>query len=285
MEPVEILLLEEGDPNSGFRTKNVPGDKARAVLIDRGDALTLRAALVSVTHGDFTPNGDAATLLIFEFNFLSVKSARRFTSGKIILTFEDASGNVKNRPEVSAIAPAGSFAINKSTSTRDVHQTFNASIKGNVAGAGGDLGYVWDTSKVEETQHATTLVGMKRLFADFGKDNGVIWTLEEDKVKKQGIPSFLRAAVLLRRKDDVPFRFTISVDTGVDFEGKMRRLLGLEKPDPVDPVELDGETDLEDLGISSLDPSVVDVDLTNMRDMDIGKHADVVLATLLNVPA
>ncbi|PMD53608.1 uncharacterized protein K444DRAFT_618802 [Hyaloscypha bicolor E] len=285
MEPVEILLLEEGDPNSGFRTKNVPGDKARAVLIDRGDALTLRAALVSVTHGDFTPNGDAATLLIFEFNFLSVKSARRFTSGMIILTFEDASGNVKNRPEVSAIAPAGSFAINKSTSTRDVHQTFNASIKGNAAGAGGDLGYVWDTSKVEETQHATTLVGMKRLFADFGKDNGVIWTLEEDKVKKQGIPSFLRAAVLLRRKDDVPFRFTISVDTGVDFEGKMRRLLGLEKPDPVDPVELDGETDLEDLGISSLDPSVVDVDLTNMRDMDIGKHADVVLATLLKVPA
>jgi len=136
---------------------------------------------------------------------------------------------------------------------------------------------------VEETQHATTLVGVKRLFADGGKDNSVIWNLEEDQVNKQGIPSFLRAAVLLRRRDDVPFCFTIAVETGVDFGGQVRRLLGLEKRDPVDPVELDNETDLEELSITSLDPATVDV--KNMRVMDIGKHADVVLTTLLQVPA
>lgn len=284
MEPVDILLLEEGDPNSAFRTQNVPGDKARKVLVDRGDALVLRAAMVSVTHGQFTANGDGATLLIFEFNFQALKSSRRFTRGKITLIFEDASGNVKNRPEVSAIAPDGTFAINKTTSMQDVHQSFTAGIKGDVGiGGGAELGYVWEKAQVKEVEHATFLVGVKRLFSDFGNDNGVIWSMEEDSEKKQGIPTFLRAGVLLRRRDDVPFRFTINVDTGVDIGGKIQRLLGFEKPDPIDAVELDDSMDLERLGITSLDHETVD--LTNMGVIDLGEHAEVLVATLLKVPS
>jgi hypothetical protein len=89
--------------------------------------------------------------------------------------------------------------------------------------------------------------------------------------------------VLLRRRDDVPFRFTIQVETGVDFEGKFRRMLGLEKPEVVDPVELDNNTDLDDLGIASLDPNAEGVDLGNMVEMDISRNADVVLASLLTL--
>jgi hypothetical protein len=169
MEPIEILLFEEGDPTSRFRTKNVEGDKARSVLIDRGDVLALRARLASITHGDYTPNGDAATLLVFEFNFLSMKQSRRFKTAKIILTFDDASGNLKNRPEVVAIAPAGKFFINQTIDKRDVKQSVNTSLNGSVAGVGGSVGYVWDMSQTKETDHATTLVGTKRLFANWGK--------------------------------------------------------------------------------------------------------------------
>jgi len=281
MEPVDILLLEEGDPNSGFRTKNAPGDAARRVLVDRGEALILRATLVGVTHGDFQPDGDAATLLIFEFNFISMNQLRRFTNVQITLTFNDESENVKNRPEVFEIAPKGKFAINKATSTKDVKHSVNTSLNGNVAGVGGQLGYVWEMSQVKEKEHATTLAGVPRLFAKWGKDNGVIWNLEEDPKKKDGVPSFLRAAVLLRRKADVPFSFTIDVESGVDLGGKFRRLLGKEKPEPVDPVQLDENTDLDELGINGLDPATTD--LNNMKEMDIAKHANVVLATLLNV--
>ncbi|KAI1825478.1 hypothetical protein F4861DRAFT_501268 [Xylaria intraflava] len=283
MEPIEILLFEGGDPSSGFRTKNAEGDKARGVLIDRGDVLALRARLASVTHGDYAPDGDAATLLVFEFNFLSMKQSRRFKAAKIILTFEDASGNLKNRPEVVTIAPAGKFFINKAVDVRDVKRSANVSLNGSVGGVGGSVGYVWDISQTKETDHATTLVGTKRLFADWGKDDGVIWNLEEDSFTKAGIPSFLRAAVLLRRRDDVPFRFTIQVETDVDFEGKFRRMLGLEKPKVVDPVELDNNTDLENLGIASLDPKTAGVDLENMGGMDIARNADVVLASLLTI--
>lgn len=166
---VEILLFEEGDTNSGFRTKNAEGDQARRVLIDRGDVLAVRACLSSVTHGDFTPDGDAATLLVFEFNFLSMKRSRRFKTAKIILKFEDASGNLRNRPEVVRIAPAGKFCINKTTDKRDVKHSVNTSLNGSFAGIGGSAGYVWDMSHTQEVDHATTLVGTQRLFADWGQ--------------------------------------------------------------------------------------------------------------------
>ena len=114
-----------------------------------------------------------------------------------------------------------------------------------------------------------------QLLGEYGKDNCVIWSLEEDEHEKQGIPSFLRGAILVRRKDDVPFCFSIRVETMVDTGGKIRRMLGLEKSDPVDPVELDGETDLNDLGITSLDHT----------SLDIGKYSGVMMASLLSIPA
>ncbi|ETS78895.1 hypothetical protein PFICI_08748 [Pestalotiopsis fici W106-1] len=279
----DIVLLEEGDPNSGFRTQNLPGDKARSVLIDEGKALILKATLVSVTHGSYTEDGDPATLLVFEFTFISVERARRFSSATITLTFDDASENLRNRPEVVAISPSGQFAINKTTSSRDLKQSVNAGLNGTVLGVGGEVGYTWETSKVEEKSHATTLIGLKRVVGGWGKDNRVIFKLDEDEITKEGIPSFLRTAVLLKRRDDVPFRFTIEVDTGVDFGSKIRRLFGRKNPDAIDPVELDDETDLEELGITTLDPNKVDLD--NMRDLNIKEQADVIIATLIQVPA
>lgn len=169
MEPIEIILYEEGDPDSGLRTKNAEGDKARSVPIDRGDVLALRARLASVTHGDYTPDSDAATMLVFEFNFLSIKQSRRLKAAKISLIFEDASGNLRNRPEVVTVAPAGKFLINKTTDKCNVNQSVNTSLDGSITGVGGSIGYIWDMSRTEETDHATSLVGMKRLFADGGK--------------------------------------------------------------------------------------------------------------------
>jgi hypothetical protein len=287
MQPVDIVLFEEGDPRgeSGYRTKNAPGQVARNVLIDRGESLVLRASLASVTHGDFSPNhDDGASLLVFEFRFLS-NSGRRFKKATITLVFDDASGDLRNRPEVHAIAPPeGKIAINKATSTKDVKHQFNAGLNVGVTGGGGELGYAWEASQVKETTHATTLTGFKRRDGDWGAPNMARWIIEEDHVARDGIPTFLRAAVLLRRRDDVPFKFTIGVEYDTDLKGVFKRLIGQEKPDPVDPVQLGGETarELDDLRIATLDPKLVD--LSNMKDMDIAKQSEVVLATLLSLP-
>jgi hypothetical protein len=85
---------------------------------------------------------------------------------------------------------------------------------------------------------------------------------------------------MLRRIDDVPFQFTIKVQTEVDFVGSLRSLLGLERSDPVDPVEIGTNTDLKGLSINSLGPTV---NLTHLDILDLNKQADVVLATELNM--
>ena len=276
-----MVLVEEGDPHGAFRTRNAPLDTARSLLIDRGKALVLKASLVSVTHGYYTEDEDLATLLVFEFSFTNIKG--RFTGAVITVTFEDASGRAENRPHVAQIAPMGSWAINKTSKSRDIQQGFNANVSGGLPGATVDLGFVWEVSQIKERQHATQLHGIKRLFAEWGKENGVVWSLKENPDREDGIPNFLRTAVLLRRRDDVPFRFSISVDSSVNFEGKVRRLLGLERTDPIDPVELDGDTDLERLGIATLDSETVDIN--NLSNIDISSIADVLIATPITVPA
>ncbi|RFU79742.1 ankyrin-3 [Trichoderma arundinaceum] len=286
MDPIDIMLFEGGERDSGFRTKNAPGDTARRVLIDRGEALIIRASLVSVTHGDFTPDldSDAASLLIFEFSFITTNHSRRFTSAQIKLIFHDESGNIQNRPHVWAIAPQGKLSINKTASAKDIRRNLDFSLNGEILGVGARLGYVWETTQVQNIEHATVLTGSKRLLETaWGKDNAVIWSLQEDHKRKQGIPSFLRAAVLLRRKNNVPFSFSISVDSGVDFSGLVRRMMGREKIDQIDPVKLDDDTDLDDLGIESLDLTATGVD--NMKELNIEKYADIMIATLLNIAA
>ncbi|KAF2874323.1 hypothetical protein BDV95DRAFT_616844 [Massariosphaeria phaeospora] len=106
-------------------------------------------------------------------------------------------------------------------------------------------------------------------------DNKVTWRLEENGDKKNGIPTFLRAAVLLRRIDDVPFSLTVEVRTQVDFLTKLEMLFGKEKPDPIDPVQIGPELDLEDTN-----PDKVDIDQASrmkMETLDLSRQAKVEL--------
>ncbi|GAW26178.1 putative ankyrin-3 [Rosellinia necatrix] len=115
-----------------------------------------------------------------------------------------------------------------------------------------------------------------------GEANTVIWTLEENEDKSDGIPSFLRAAVLLRRQHNVPFSFTVKVKTNVDFVGKVKTLFGLERKDPIDPVEI-GPAQFPEprhVSIRSLDPKLHN--LAKMDRLDLRKVAKVMLVTVLD---
>jgi hypothetical protein len=279
MGDLEIILLPEGEEESGFRTKNPPGKNFRNVMIDRGEALILRASIVGITHGTLAPDGDPATLLIFEFRFVSMKSSRRFISSTITLQFADASGDPELHPEVYRIAPEGSFALNKTTTVKKIKQSANAGLTAGFTFAGGNAGYTWEMEETKNREHWTRLSGVKKLFREYGGDNAVIWSIEENKNEKDGIPSFLRTAVLIRREDDVPFTFTVNVRTEVDFISELRTLFGREKVDEVDPVEVDSDVDPKALKVESLDPEKVD--LTKMGELNLGNHADVTIATVI----
>ena len=265
-----IYLLPEGDAGSAFRVKNAPDQKFRAILIDRGETLICKSTISDVVHGTLTPDDDLATLLILEFRFVSTgKSSMRFISSTITLTFEDANENTKDDPIVYRVAPEGVHTLNKTTTSKQIKQSLKLGLTSGITGVGGNVGYQWEMQGTKAHERWTSLTGVKRTLREFGDDNAVIWSMGENENKKDGIPSFLRTAVVLRRNDDTAFSFTIKVDTEVDFVSEVKRLLGLEKADVVDPVKIDPRTNqLQNVGHKQ-------DDLKNMSEMDLGDYVDV----------
>lgn len=281
LEPREIPPFKEGDLNRRFHAKNVSIRGPSRGFIDHQHGLSVLMSLVSVIHGDFTAGGEAATLLIFEFKFLHTDS-RRFRHGQIVLTFEDASGNVNNQLEVSAIAPSGSFEIHKTTLTQDVHQGLNAGTKTEAVGMSSEVGFVWGTSEVEKPRNAAGLVGAKCSFQGHDKCHGAIWSLSEDLRRKDGIPSFLRSAALLRRRDNAPFHFTLAINAALEISGTSPQVfVPLSQDKPMQLKSTIRPVIYGDGNSTGLDLDAADVDLKNMQDMDIAKRANVLLATLI----
>ncbi|RWA04489.1 hypothetical protein EKO27_g10617 [Xylaria grammica] len=115
-----------------------------------------------------------------------------------------------------------------------------------------------------------------------GEANTVIWTLEENEHKSDGIPNFMRATVLLHRPQNVPFSFAVKVKTDVDFAGRLKTLFGLERKDPIGPVEIDPANHS---GASSATINSLDLELHRLDKMDklnLKKVGGVMMAMLLD---
>ncbi|OBT68016.1 hypothetical protein VE03_01563 [Pseudogymnoascus sp. 23342-1-I1] len=278
-----INLLEEPIEEGEFRTKNSPGEKFRPILVDRGNQLLTKVDIVGITHGKLDATGDLATMLIFEFRFVAT-GGRRFKSASVDIKFEDSEGQLTQDPIVHAISPYGRLALNKTEKIQDVKWGANAGINAGVGPVGADAGVLWEVEEVKSREFHTKLTGVKRVMRRgfFGEENVVIWTLEENEDKGDGIPTFMRAAVLLRHPYDLPFTFTVKVKADVDFVGEVRTLFGLERKDPIDPVEIDPGMfpKAEWSTVKTLDPKIHD--LEKMDNLILKEVAGVIVVTALD---
>ncbi|KAI2631547.1 hypothetical protein GGS26DRAFT_591421 [Hypomontagnella submonticulosa] len=278
-----INLLEEPIEEGEFRTRNKPGEKFRRVLVDRGNQLHTKVDIVGITHGKLTKGGDSATLLNFEFQFVAM-GGRRFKRASISFKFEDSEGQLNRDPIVHAISPDGKWAIRKTDKVQNVRYGANSSINTGTAPLGAQAGLFWEVGEVKSREPYTALAGTKRIKRRgfVGEENVVIWTMEENEDKEDGIPTFMRAAILLKRPEDVPFTFTVKVETDVDFIGAVKTFWGLEPKDPIDPVEIDigRSPKAGSAAVRPLDPTVYD--LNEMGALDLLKVADVKLVTPLD---
>ncbi|KAJ5679026.1 hypothetical protein N7462_007270 [Penicillium macrosclerotiorum] len=283
-EDLDIVLLPEGEEGAEFRTKSA-ADKARIVALQahHGDALLLRANVVSITHGTLTPEGDEATLIVFEFRFISMQKSRRFTQCLINIAFEDAAGDWDDGPEVHRIAPDGVSMLNQTTTLKDVRSGAGLMVQAGSSPLSTTAGLVWEIREQRKQQFQTTLTGSKKLLHSRTADDAVVWSMQENRQKKDGIPTFLRAAVLLRRPTEGAFSFLIQVRSQVDFmtgmESDLRSLFGRKKVDHVHPVHVDSAVDSRQPHVNSLDSS--EMDLAHMDELDLSEYVGVTLATLI----
>jgi hypothetical protein len=268
----DVGLSPAGDAGSSFRTQNDPSAPLqRSNYIERKGAVDIRCSCLDVIHGLFSvESGAFATLIVLQFRFDPRKRARRFESVDISLQF----GGMKpgdGGPEVYAIAPREKLSLVPTTQHEEVKR--NASLQfGGAAPVGGltATGTVgWERSVSRDTSDQTTVTGSIDLMGrNWGKSNCASWTLLENQTAKTGVPTSMRTAVLLKRKDESPFQCVVKIDASVDFKSALERVFGGKGREPKDdPVLFDPELeptnnlrkyDIEELGAFDLE-SVCDV--------------------------
>jgi hypothetical protein len=244
-----LELNPEGDGGS-YRIKNKPKEVNRPIITDRGDSLTVLADLVAVIHGKVVdndnPNGGPATLIITDFWLMPNKTSRRFTWAQVtfrISALDHSLGGAGGEgPEVFNIAPKGQYSIEPMKVHLDQGWSADVSASAPIGPVSPGLSFGWELKKGFDKGAQTTLSGIQRLQGrEFGLKNTAVWTMKENKTTKQGIPTRLRTAILLKREilqSKAKFQATVDIEVDADIVSQtgfvIKRLLGkIPKDDPV----------------------------------------------------
>lgn len=239
-------LLDDGLSGEAgeFRNQNKAGQTYRRTLIDT-PKVNLKISLLG--HGKLSPVGEEASLLVFDFRLTPSKTTRRFKQASFSVIFRDTEGDSLLDPEIYRIAPEGAFAINPWILSTNIKNKFE--LGGNIGLPQGGLNanYGRESEHEKTAESSVTLVGRSRVERGFGEPTSVYWEMEEDAKRKMGTPTFLRVAVILRRRSRRNFTFSLQAETSVQlklgeriktvsFFGRTGRL---DQPMRVDDVEID----------------------------------------------
>jgi hypothetical protein len=213
--------------------KNLPDEFQRQHIVDRGSGgLVVQAKLVDVVHGELGPNKEPASLIITDFTFTSTssKNSRRFTSAVISYNFTSMT-STDPWPVVMDIAPKGYFSIEPPQETIKATGSPDLSVQAGDAKANISSKLLWSLHESKATAGHATLTGTIRR-------RTARWSLRESDIQKEGIPSSLRTATLLRRKKDERFQATVEIETSADiyssFSSGIARSFGkTAKDDPI----------------------------------------------------
>ncbi|KAI1414084.1 hypothetical protein F5Y13DRAFT_159697 [Hypoxylon sp. FL1857] len=187
--------------------------------------LLLMARIDRIVHGSENIDGSPATLVVFGFRFHGINEMRRFKQAIITITFQDEQKRYGADPEVIAMWPNGDFTLGEPTSVA-VEQTTGREIGGEVKGGqvvegAAHVTRSWQRKMSFTKTDRSTLTGSIILDTNIrksGKSNAVRMTISENTTTRSGIVTDFRAAVLLRRKNDVDhFLATVKIKAKANF--------------------------------------------------------------------
>ncbi|KFA70870.1 hypothetical protein S40288_09924 [Stachybotrys chartarum IBT 40288] len=295
MAGITINLVPSGI--GAFNLPNAPGEDFRTTLARTpsrsSSPLNTEIKIVEVHHGRLThqqeswdpkineriveDNVSEATLLLFHIHFQSRLQDRRYKSVLVRFEFLDKTGDERRHHEVYKFAPARTHWLRKTTYNKTT--TYGASLKASSGGgpAGGEAGVHWQTETAKTVNSKAVIVGKSTLSAGKERDgaNAVEWSMEENKGESDGVPTFLQAAVLLKRNHSKHFYVRLHVSSEVDsFSKSLDRnpLLSFRSSDK-DPIIDDvclksGQLQMQNLNTTGIKLS----DLQRMERLEIDQH-------------
>ncbi|KAF4467267.1 hypothetical protein FALBO_5855 [Fusarium albosuccineum] len=239
MDEFDFDLHPEGE-HGDFRVRNLDGEDFRTLLVDTPNAsspLSMKINLVEVHHGKME-NDQAqvvgASLIVLDMRFMSSEEGRRYKKIVVRLEFFDKDsfkGGKKmmdHLPIVAGLAPKDRHWLNKTTRDKHVQYGTTATAGANVVPVTVEAGAHWEVDYSKPTNFKATVQGRTVRSINYSsKENGVQWTMEENTDQDDGVPSFLRAAVLLHRTPESssrPFLARVKVNSNVDLGSQSRRL-------------------------------------------------------------
>jgi len=234
-----IALQEGGDEGSGYRQRirNDPNDVYQRVTVaENTGSLHMSCKSREVVHGFLSLDSDEfATLLVYELRLDAVKRGRRVKYAKIEFEFKSSIPNGRD-PEVHDYAPSGRVNLLSSTHEESVTKGSEISLGAPemLVSAGGSV--KWEKTISRSATDEARVIGDPKC-NKYGKQVGVSWTLHENESIKSGVPSMLRCAILLVRKDDEPFKCVAKVYAEPDWKSQVGSFWGRTSND--DPIYFD----------------------------------------------
>ncbi|PVH73214.1 hypothetical protein DL98DRAFT_608273 [Cadophora sp. DSE1049] len=264
-ESLFVLVLEE-EKDGGAELKfdiaatrmTDQEQQKRLIEAEVAGKMVVLADLETVVHGTLSKDGTPASLVVVSFCFLPGKSGKRFKSAEIKVIFTKGKGTTTS-PEVLDVGPAqGTWGLEPT----DVKVDMGHVLKPSVQAGKVQFGYEWNfTEGFQKKKYARVESAIRTLGSDRSKTNAVTLNLYENPVTKGGIPSYLRAAILLARektvKDPLGEKFAATVDIHGEpgWRGRMKERAGkfkeavgrfLGKSQDEDPSEDDDDEEDED---------------------------------------
>ncbi|KAJ8131450.1 hypothetical protein O1611_g2178 [Lasiodiplodia mahajangana] len=237
-----VIALDPKGEGGAYRIKNQEGEVNRNHILERGTRHIVQADLVDVLHGTLEPNGDLATLVVTDFKFMPGADGRRFKLAQITYVFSgDQSQPGLIGPDVFNIAPKGHFSLGRTSREVEVGHTVNLTIQA-PAPVAPQVGYAMDLKRKYTQADQTTLEGtIQYQGREMGGKNVAKWILGENSAARSGIPTNIRTAVLLKRREEEDsdiFEATVEITVESDWKSTLvdatSKLLGrIPKDDPI----------------------------------------------------
>ena len=220
------IQLNTEKEDRDWRRKN-DGDEIQRVDVvdDLCTGLLLQARIDRIVHGHETENESPATLVVFGFRFHGLDDKRRFKQATVTILFQDEKKRTRADPEVIALWPNGDFTLGEPTKI-DVEDTKGGEIGADITGGtvvqgGGHVTRMWERKQSFKKTDRSTLTGsiiLDTSIREFGPNNAVRLTINENTTATSGLVTDFRAAVLLKRKNDADiFLGTVKIKAKAHF--------------------------------------------------------------------
>ncbi|KAI1125621.1 hypothetical protein F5Y10DRAFT_246717 [Nemania abortiva] len=276
----DVELDIQGDPESGFHTKNDPRPGHqwhRDDITQRKGAIGVKCNMTDIVHGKLSEDNEDeyVTLIVLLFRFDVRNNSRRIARADITINFSGKDEeDPYSRPEVYDISFNDVFSL--------VEKSHSESITKGISGTAGFTGVQmaelsgslkWEKTTTQEIESYTTIIGntYRRGF-EFGGDNQVNWILKENDKFQTGIPVALRAGILLKRRDETPFQCDVKIDLKADIRSRLETFFGWHKPKD-DSVLFNPKVKVSARKLGAVDPQQLDTN--NLGKFNLGAISDI----------